>query len=59
MMTIHGVRYWSRSSLAVMLLAVLPVAACAQQTDTTITVAPNVRIQIQNFAGSVTVRACR
>jgi len=32
-------------------------ASCAQQNDTTIAIAPNARIQIQNFAGSVTVRA--
>jgi DUF4097 and DUF4098 domain-containing protein YvlB len=46
----------SRSSLLAM-LAFIPTASCAQQTDTTITVPPNVRIQIQNFSGSVTVRA--
>lgn len=48
-----------RSPLAFLALvvAVLPIAACAQQTDTTIAVEPNARVQIQNFAGSVRVRA--
>jgi DUF4097 and DUF4098 domain-containing protein YvlB len=44
-------------SLAVLLVAAAPMAACAQQTDTTIAVPPDARIRIQNFAGSVTVRA--
>jgi DUF4097 and DUF4098 domain-containing protein YvlB len=35
---------------------VAPLVACAQQTDTTIAVQPNARIQVQNFAGSVKVR---
>jgi hypothetical protein len=38
------------------LVATAPIAACAQQTDTTIAVQPNARIQIQNFAGAVRVR---
>lgn len=47
----------SRSSLAALFVLFAPTAACAQGTDTTITVQPTARIQIQNFAGSVTVRA--
>jgi DUF4097 and DUF4098 domain-containing protein YvlB len=39
-----------------MLVALVPTAACAQQTDTTVAVQPNARVQIQNFAGSVVVR---
>lgn len=35
----------------------LPAAACAQSTDTTVAVTPNARIQIQNFAGTIAVRA--
>ena len=48
-----------RSSLTLVALAAgaTPVASCAQQSDTTVAVAPNARIQIQNFAGSVTIRA--
>jgi DUF4097 and DUF4098 domain-containing protein YvlB len=42
---------------AAFLLLASPIVACAQQTDTTIAVAPNARVQIQNFAGSVKVRA--
>jgi DUF4097 and DUF4098 domain-containing protein YvlB len=42
---------------AMVAAAAIPVTACAQQTDTTISVAPNARVQMQNFAGSVTVRA--
>ncbi len=36
--------------------AALPIVACAQQTDTTVAVQPNARIQIQNFAGVIRVR---
>ena len=45
-----------RSTLTALLVSVSPVAACGQQTDTTVAVQPNARVQIQNFAGSVTVR---
>ena len=44
---------WLRVLTAVLLL---PAAACAQPTDTTVTVSPNARIQIQNFAGTIAVR---
>lgn len=37
-------------------LVAFPAAACAKQTDTTITVRPDARVQVQNFAGSITVR---
>jgi DUF4097 and DUF4098 domain-containing protein YvlB len=50
------VMHHSRGPLLALLLALAPLSACAQQTDTTIAVQPNARIQIQNFAGSVTVR---
>ncbi|HUQ83504.1 MAG TPA: DUF4097 family beta strand repeat-containing protein [Gemmatimonadaceae bacterium] len=50
-------RFASRATVVAWVIAVLPTAACAQQTDTTVSVRPNARIQIQNFAGSVTVRA--
>ena len=55
------IRSWSlvrRSPLAciVLVLGVAPIVACAQQTDTTIAVQPNARIQIQNFAGTIRVR---
>jgi len=39
-----------------LLVCLAPIVACAQQTDTTIAVQPNARIQIQNFAGSIKVR---
>jgi len=39
------------------LTTLAPLAACAQGTDTTVSVQPNARVQIQNFAGSVTVRS--
>ena len=39
-----------------LLVGVAPLVACAQETDTTIAVQPNARIQIQNFAGSIRVR---
>jgi len=47
-----------RSALPVLavILAVAPATACAQRTDTTVAVEPTVRVQIQNFAGSVLVR---
>ena len=38
-------------------LGLAPLVACAQQTDTTIAVQPDARIQVQNFAGSVKVRS--
>jgi len=47
----------SATAVAVVLAAVAPMSACAQRTDTTIAVQPNVRIQVQNFAGSVRVRS--
>jgi DUF4097 and DUF4098 domain-containing protein YvlB len=47
----------SRRPLVAVLLAVTPLVACAQGTDTTVSVQPNARVQVQNFAGSVTVRA--
>jgi DUF4097 and DUF4098 domain-containing protein YvlB len=47
----------SRVAIALVAAAVSPIAACAQQTDTTIAVQPNARVQIQNFAGSVRVVA--
>lgn len=58
---IHSVGFWRvvrRSPVAflTLLIGVAPLVACAQQTDTTITVQPNARIQIQNFAGSIKVR---
>jgi DUF4097 and DUF4098 domain-containing protein YvlB len=42
-----------RAALVVM---VLPGAACAKQTDTTVSVRPDARIQVQNFAGTISVR---
>jgi len=52
-------RVLRRSPLVFFTLAmgVAPLVACAQQTDTTIAVQPNARVQIQNFAGSVRVRS--
>ena len=50
-------RFRSRSSLVALVLLAAPGVACAQRTDTTVTVQPTARIHIQNFAGSVTVRA--
>ena len=47
---------WPAPSLVPLLLALGPLAACAQGTDTTVAVQPNARVQVQNFAGSVTVR---
>ena len=47
---------WSGPSLVPLLVALIPLTACAQGTDTTVTVQPNARVQIQNFSGSVTVR---
>ena len=48
-----------RSSLTLLSLvgAAALVGSCAQQNDTTVAIAPNARIQIQNFAGSVTIHA--
>ena len=43
--------------LVTLVLGLAPLVACAQQTDTTIAVQPNARIQVQNFAGSVKVRS--
>ena len=51
------VRRSTLASFIALLVAIVPLTACAQQTDTTIAVQPNARIQIQNFAGSVRVRA--
>jgi len=58
---IHSVAFWRvvrRSPLGLLrlLVCLAPIVACAQQTDTTIAVQPNARIQIQNFAGSIRVR---
>ncbi|HET9010457.1 MAG TPA: DUF4097 family beta strand repeat-containing protein [Gemmatimonadaceae bacterium] len=47
----------SRVAIAAVAAAVSPIVACAQQTDTTIAVQPNARVQIQNFAGSIRVVA--
>jgi DUF4097 and DUF4098 domain-containing protein YvlB len=44
-------------TLSALAAGATPVVSCAQQSDTTVAVAPNARIQIQNFAGSVTVHA--
>jgi len=52
----HDVFRWTWRPLIPVLLALTPLAACAQGTDTTVTVQPNARVQVQNFAGSVTVR---
>lgn len=52
----HDVYCWTGRPLIAVLLALTPLAACAQGTDTTVAVQPNARVQIQNFAGSVTVR---
>ena len=52
----HDVSRWTWRPLIPVLLALTPLAACAQGTDTTVTVQPNARVQVQNFAGSVTVR---
>jgi DUF4097 and DUF4098 domain-containing protein YvlB len=52
----HDVSRWSWRSLVAVLCAATPLAACAQGTDTTVAVQPNARVQVQNFAGSVTVR---
>lgn len=46
-----------RSVLLAVVACVVPTAACAQRTDTTVTVQPNARVRVQNFAGSVTVRS--
>lgn len=59
---IHLVSFWRvtrRSPVAIftLLVGVAPIVACAQQTDTTIAVQPNARVQIQNFAGSIKVRS--
>ena len=45
-----------RLTSLLMLLAVVPTAACAQQIDTTVAARPNARVEIQNFAGTVVVR---
>jgi len=47
----------ARATLVMLLTTVTPIAACAQETDTTIAVQPNAHVQIQNFAGSIKVRA--
>ena len=53
----HRFAHRSRVTFVAMMAATSPIAACAQQTDTTIAVQPNARVQIQNFAGSIRVRA--
>jgi DUF4097 and DUF4098 domain-containing protein YvlB len=53
----HAVVLRSRVVFATVIAIVAPIAACAQQTDSTITVRPNARVQVQNFAGSIRVRA--
>ena len=52
-------RELGRSALTVMAIAAaaMPIASCVQENDTTVAIAPNARIQIQNFAGSVTIHA--
>ena len=52
----HAGTFRSAAALTTLLAAALPMSACAQRTDTTIAVEPNVRVQIQNFAGSIRVR---
>jgi len=59
---IHTVSFWrvvrrSPAAFLTLVVGVSPIVACAQQTDTTIPVQPNARIQIQNFAGSIRIRA--
>jgi len=46
----------SRVARLALALLVSPIVACTQRTETTIPVAPNARVQIQNFTGSVRVR---
>ena len=47
-----------RTSRTLVTIAASAMAAsCAQQNDTTVPIAPNARIQIQNFAGSVAIHA--
>jgi DUF4097 and DUF4098 domain-containing protein YvlB len=46
----------SAAALTVVMATVAPLSACAQRTDTTIAVQPNVRVQVQNFSGSIRVR---
>ena len=48
-----------RASVTVSVIAagMMPVASCGRQSDTTVAIAPDARIRIQNFAGSVTIRA--
>jgi hypothetical protein len=55
---IRSVSMVRRSPLVFLALVVAtaPIVACAQQTDTTIAVQPNARIQIQNFAGAIRVK---
>ena len=52
----HAATLRAAAALTTLLATVAPMSACAQRTDTTIAVQPNVRVQIQNFAGSVRVR---
>jgi DUF4097 and DUF4098 domain-containing protein YvlB len=57
-MTVTRVKWCCpRRTFVALLLALTPLAACAQQTDTTVAAEPNARVRIQNFAGSVTVRS--
>ena len=47
-----------RATMRRVLLGIVafPAAACGKQTDTTVAVRPDARVQVQNFAGSITVR---
>jgi hypothetical protein len=51
----HHLAHRSRVAFAMVIAAVSPISACAQQTDTTIAVKPDARVQIQNFAGTIRV----
>jgi DUF4097 and DUF4098 domain-containing protein YvlB len=52
----RDVSRWSWSVIVLPWLALTPLTACAQGTDTTVAAQPNARVQIQNFSGSVIVR---
>jgi len=62
MMIVHRTITWWRRRVGVVALRslsallALPSVGCAQGTDTTVTVQPNARIQVQNFAGTIVVR---
>jgi DUF4097 and DUF4098 domain-containing protein YvlB len=47
----------SSATLIALVGGALPVASCAEQNDTTVAITPNAHIQIQNFAGSITIHA--